>query len=394
MAAPVSTDDFVSLIERSGLIEGADWQDFLSEHGELPEVPEILADWMVRRGLVTRFQATHMLAGRHRGLMLGQYKLLDQIGKGGTGVVFLAEHRQLRRRAAIKVLPSDRSSKESVERFYREARAVAALDHPNIIRAHDVNQEGKIHFLVMEFVEGEILKDYVENHGPLPHRQAAGYIAQIAAGLQHAHERGLIHRDIKPANLLMDSSGTIKILDMGLVLFFNEQDDTLTQDLSKGAVLGTADYLSPEQALDCHEVDIRSDIYSLGATFYTFLSGRPPFHASKITQKLIDHQIKEPLPLHELNPDIPRQLSAVVAKMMAKKPECRFQTPSEVISALAPWMPAVQPAPSTIPAPPKMNASQKTSAGGRALVRKLTPIVLLGGVLAAAGLWIFLSAGR
>ena len=246
------------------------WDDFLNAHSDLPEDPEKLAGLMVQKGLITQFQARHMLAGRHRGLILGQYKLLDQIGKGGTGVVFLAKHLRLRRRAAIKVLPSDRSNKESVERFYREARAVAALDHPNIIRAHDVNHEGKSHYLVMEFVAGQSLKEYVEIHGALPPWEATGYILQVAAGLRHPHERGLIHRDIKPANLLLDETGTIKILDMGLVLFFQNEDDTLTQDLSKGAVLGTADYLSPEQALDCHEVDIRSDIYSLGATFLYF----------------------------------------------------------------------------------------------------------------------------
>lgn len=337
MPAPVSTNDFVGLIRRSGLVDVVAWENFVHDQDELPDQPEDLAALMVLRGLVTRFQAKHMLAGRHRALMLGKYKLVDQLGKGGTGVVFLGEHCQLKRRVAIKVLPSDRSSKESVERFYREARAVASLSHPNIIRGHDVNQDGKIHYMVMEFVDGLSLKELVEQRGALSTREAAGYIVQVASGLQHAHERGLIHRDIKPANLLLDKSGVVKILDMGLVLFFKEADDTLTQDLSKGAVLGTADYLSPEQALDCHDVDIRSDIYSLGATFYTLLTGRPPFHASKVTQKLIDHQIKEPPSLSDIRKDIPRELAELVGKMMAKKPEARFQTPSEIIEAVQPW---------------------------------------------------------
>ncbi len=339
---------------------------------------------MVQRGLISRFQAKHMLAGRHRGLILGQYKLIDQIGKGGSGVVFLAEHRQLRRRAAIKVLPTERSSKESVERFYREARAVASLDHPNIIRAHDINQEGKVHYLVMEYVEGVSLKDYVERTGPLPPREAANYIMQVAAGLQHAHERGLIHRDIKPANLLLDDNGTVKILDMGLVLFFQEENDTLTQDLSRGAVLGTADYLSPEQALDCHEVDIRADIYSLGATFYTLLNGQPPFHHSKVTQKLIDHQIKEPLPLHHLNPHISQRLSEIVAKMMGKKPETRYQTPHEVIEALAAWS-----ADSHSTGSPKgpVNGSADTRFSRRVLGAAL----ILGAALVGAGCYLFLG---
>jgi serine/threonine protein kinase len=301
-------------------------------------------------------------------------------------VVFLAEHRRLRRRAAIKVLPTERSSKESIERFYREARAVAALDHPNIIRAHDANHEGKCHYLVMEYVEGESLKDYVERRGALPPREASSYIVQVASGLQHAHERGLIHRDIKPANLLLDKTGTVKILDMGLVLFFQEEDDTLTQDLSRGAVLGTADYLSPEQALDCHEVDIRSDIYSLGVTFYTLLKGKPPFHDSRITQKLIDHQIKEPLPLHHLDPGIPRPLSDIVAKMMAKKPESRYQTPAEVIDALLPWSKAR-------PREAAPQAPEWPTAGRFPLKARLAAAVLMGAVLAGAGWWFLFGGG-
>jgi serine/threonine protein kinase len=382
MPAPVSTHDFVGLIRRSGLVAKDALDDFLLDHPTLPEKPVKLAEVMVRSGLITRFQAKHMLAGRHRGLILGQYKLIEQLGKGGTGIVFLAEHRQLRRRAAIKVLPHERSSPETVERFYREARAVASLDHPNIIRAHDVNHEGKVHYLVMEYVEGCSLKDYVDKHGPLCYREAAGYIVQIALGLQHAHERGLIHRDIKPANTLLDKSGTVKILDMGLALFFKEQDDTLTQDLSRGAVLGTADYLSPEQALDCHEVDIRSDIYSLGATFYTLLMGMPPFHDSKITQKLIDHQINEPPTLHEINRNIPRGLSNIVAKMMAKKPENRYQTPCEVIDALLPWA-------------RKDNAKAKTTASGpRSLARIWAATLLMTAAIAGAGIWFWLGGGH
>jgi serine/threonine protein kinase len=338
MTSPVSTRDFVGLIRRSGLVDIRTWYAFLKDYPQLPTAPEGLAALLVRCGLVTRFQAKHILAGRHRGLILGPYKLIDRIGKGGTGIVFLAEHRQLRRLAALKVMPNHDSNAESLERFYREARAVAALDHPNIIRAHDVNQYGNVHYLVMEYIDGRNLQEHVDRHGAIPPRKAAGYIRQIAAGLQHAHERGLIHRDIKPANLLLDNTGTIKILDMGLALFEREPNDKLTQDLSRGAVLGTADYLSPEQALDCHEVDIRADIYSLGATFYTLLNGNPPFHGSKITQKLIDHQFKQPCSLNELNPNIPLPLALIVAKMMAKKPEDRFQTPKELIDALTRWM--------------------------------------------------------
>jgi serine/threonine protein kinase len=350
MAVPVTTKTgLLDLIKQCGVIERERLAAFLEAHPFLDDDAAELAQVLVDEGLLTPFQSKHLLAGRKRGLVLGQYRVLEPIGKGGTALVYLARHRKMQRKVAIKVLPPHRAhDREALERFYREARAVAALDHPTIVKAHDVAREGGIHYLVMEYVEGQSLKDCLEKRGPMPVREAARYIIQTLAGLQHAHERGIIHRDIKPANLLLDKSGNIKILDMGLVKFFQEDDDTLTRDLSKGAVLGTADYLSPEQALACHDVDIRSDIYSLGATFYTLLAGQPPFHGSKLTQKLIDHQIKDPPPLHERRPDVPPELCALVRKMMAKKPEDRFQTPAAVQKALAPWLRDKPPAPPVV----------------------------------------------
>jgi len=340
MAVPVSTKaGLLDLIRHSAVLGAEEIERFLSKHPEAPDAPGPLAELMVRERVLTPFQAKHLLAGRKRGLVLGPYRLLEPIGKGGNAQVYLAEHRAMRRRVAIKVLPPHRSAdREALERFYREARAVAMLDHPAIVRAHDIACEAGIHYLVMEYIDGPSLKDFIEKNGPVPPAQAARYIHQTIDGLDHAHQHGLLHRDIKPANLMLDKKGNIKILDMGLVKFFEQIDDTLTRDLSKGAVLGTADYLSPEQALSCHDVDIRSDIYSLGATFYTLLNGQPPFHGSKLTQKLIDHQIKEPPPLHELRPEIPLELCALVRKMMAKKPQDRHQTPAEVRDALKPWL--------------------------------------------------------
>ncbi|MCI0640850.1 MAG: serine/threonine protein kinase [Gemmataceae bacterium] len=338
MASPVSASDFIGNVRKSGVVDTVTWDEYLRIHPALPNQPHLLADKLVREQLLTPFQAKHLLAGRHRGLVLGQYRLLDQIGKGGTGVVFLAEHRQLRRRVAIKVLPGEHTrDKETLQRFYREARAVAALDHPHIVQAYDVSNEGHIHYLVMEYVDGESLQTYVEKRGALPIREAAGYILQVARAMQHYHERGLVHRDIKPGNLLRDAQGSIKLTDLGIVRMFEDKEVGLTQQLSRGAVLGTADYLSPEQAVNCHTVDIRSDIYSLGTTFYTLLNGRPPFHDSKITQKLVDCQVREPVPLHQLSPEVPRALSSLVGRMVAKRPEDRPQTPAEVVEAITPW---------------------------------------------------------
>jgi WD40 repeat protein len=243
----------------------------------------------------------------------------------------------MRRRVALKVLPAEVVNEPGVlERFRREARAVAALDHPNIVRAFDFRQEGALHFLVMEYVEGASLQELVNRQGPLPIAQACAYIQQAALGLQHAHEAGLVHRDIKPANLLVDRAGVVKILDLGLARY-GPEGESLTKKFDEGAVRGTADYIAPEQALNLHNVDGRADVYSLGATLYALLAGQPPFHEGTVAQKLLWHQMLEPTSLRELRPQVPEELAEVVAGMMAKDPADRFQSPVEVIEALQPW---------------------------------------------------------
>jgi serine/threonine protein kinase len=224
-----------------------------------------------------------------------------------------------------------------VERFYREAQASAALNHPNIVRAHDIDNDGKKHYHVMENHDGTSLQDIVTKQGPLDITRAAHYIAQTAQGLQHAHELGWVHRDIKPGNILLDRSGTVKILDMGLARFFPEKTQSLTQKYDEHAILGTADYLAPEQAVSSHDVDIRADIYSLGGTLYFLLTGQPPFPEGTVTQKLIWQQMREPQSVRELRPDVPAALVTVVEKMMDKAPGKRYQAPEEVIQALEPW---------------------------------------------------------
>ena len=272
--------------------------------------------------------------------------MLERLGFGGTGTVYLCEHMMVRRKVAVKVLPATKADNPAaLGRFYREARAAGVLDHPNLVKCHDIDQDGDLHFLVMDFVDGSSLQTIITKFGPMPVAAATHCIKQAAQGLQHAHEGGLIHRDVKPANILLDRAGTIRVLDLGLARFFNDTEDMLTLKYDEKNVLGTADYVAPEQALNSHEVDIRADIYSLGATCYFLLAGQTPFPEGKAAQKLIWHQTKEPTPLHELRPEVPKELSFLVAKMMSKKPAGRFQTPAEVIAALEPWASGEPPVP-------------------------------------------------
>jgi serine/threonine protein kinase len=246
------------------------------------------------------------------------------------------------------VLPATKADNPAaLGRFYREARAAGVLDHPNLVKAHDIDQDGGLHFLVMDYVDGTNLQEIVARFGPMPPARAAHCVCQAAEGLQHAHERaGVIHRDIKPANILLDRTGTVRVLDLGLARFFHDDADLLTLKYDEKNVLGTADYVSPEQALNSHDVDIRADIYSLGATFYFLLTGQPPFPGGKAAQKLVWHQVRQPTPVRELRPDVPPGMAAVVTRMLAKKPDERYQTPAEVIVALAEWTGEPPPPPS------------------------------------------------
>ncbi len=338
MPAPASTPELLDLVRKSGIHPPDALSQSLSDFTGLPDDPAKSAAVLVKRGLLTSFQAKLLLTGRYRGFRVGPYVIRDQLGQGGMGAVYLAEHETLRRRVAIKVLSAaEMQNRVAVERFLREARAAAALDHPNIVRIFDVGQNGQMHYLVMEYVDGQTLDKLIEQGGPIACGRAVEYITQAAAGLQHAYEKGFVHRDVKPANLMLSKDGTIKILDMGLARSF-DPDDKLTEVLDQGAVVGTADYISPEQAMNCPDLDIRADIYSLGATFFTLVTGRPPFEGNT-TQKLLQHQMRTPPTLVSIDRTFPPGLSAVIERMLAKSPEDRFQTPAEVIAALTPWLP-------------------------------------------------------
>lgn len=332
---------FLDLVKRSELVEEDQLAKFLAnyreKYGELPERQEAVAEALIEAELLTEWQAEKLLAGKHRGFILGKYKLLGQLGKGGMSTVYLAEHIMMRARRAIKVLPRNRVEDATyLERFRIEARAAAKLDDPNIVRAYDIDQEGDTHFLVMEYVAGQDLHALVKEQGPLDFYAAADYIAQAARGLAHAHEMGLVHRDIKPANCLLDGNKVVKILDMGLARI-TDDEASLTLDNNEN-VLGTADYLAPEQALNSHAADARSDIYSLGCTLYFLLTGHPPFPEGTISQRLMKHQTEDPPSVLNDRPDVPPTLLHICEKMMAKSAEDRYPDASDVAERLTAWL--------------------------------------------------------
>jgi serine/threonine protein kinase len=341
MAAPQTTDELLQLIRKSGLIEEERLSAFLAAHqrdGLLASDPKSVVAGLIQDGVITSFQGEQFLLGKWKGFTLGKYRLLERIGVGGMGQVFLCEHTYMRRRVAIKVLPPTKAQDPvSLARFYREARVASALDHPNIVKTYDIDQDANLHFLVMEYVDGTSLLDLVKRFGPLNVLRASHYIRQACQGLQYAHQAGMIHRDIKPGNIMVDRQGTAKLLDMGLARFYRDEKDQLTLKYDDKNVLGTADYVAPEQTRDSRNIDIRADIYGMGATFYYILTGQPPFPEPSVAEKLIAHQTKKPRPIRELRPEVPVGLAKIIDKMMAKDPKERFQTPQEVVDALEVW---------------------------------------------------------
>jgi serine/threonine protein kinase len=290
-----------------------------------------------------------------------RYHIVGLIGRGGMGDVYRAEHRLMNRTVALKVINRELTrNAQAVGRFHREMQAAARLTHPNIVTAYDAEQAGDAHYLVMEYVDGTDLAKVVKEHGPLAVAQACDYIRQGALGLQHAHEQGMVHRDIKPHNLMVTPTGQVKILDFGLATLVrgagcearDADEESSPSPVSRiahrvppdlttaGTMMGTPDFISPEQAGDARSVDIRSDIYSLGCTLYYLLTGRPPFDEGSAADRVAAHLDRQPEPIENLRSDIPDELADVIRRMMAKEPAERYQSPTEVADALAPFVDA------------------------------------------------------
>jgi serine/threonine-protein kinase len=364
--AKVSTDKLIELVRKSGLVEldafEAALEAFRAQQSlqnspqsydpAQPDPPEDDAEplltWLIEHKLITRWHADKLAVGKYKGFFLGKHKLLGHLGSGGMSSVYLAEHRAMHHKRAIKVLPKSRLGNSSyLARFQLEAKAIAALNHPNIVRAFDIDQENDTHYIVMEYVDGADLQTMVkrrlEKYKDQPEKKfldiglVANYIAQAARGLQHAHDVGLIHRDVKPANLLVNSAGFVKILDLGLALFSDDRKASLTIDYND-KVLGTADYLAPEQALNSHTVDSRADIYGLGCTMYFLLTGHPPFPEGTIAQRIAKHQAAMPPDIRAERPEVPGELEGICFKMIQKDPKFRYANCTAVAEVLEQWL--------------------------------------------------------
>jgi serine/threonine protein kinase len=369
---PSSANTLLDYLSTSPLLSPAQLAELKQLRQHLPQ-PKALAQELVRRRWLTPFQATMILQGRGQELILGPYLLLEKLGQGGYGQVFKARHRKLNRLVALKALrPELLKDQETVQRFFREIEVASQLSHPHIVHAYEAGPIGDLLVLVMEHVEGKDLEELVRQFGPLQLAQACDFIRQAAVGLQYAHEKGLVHRDIKPSNLLVgapgragDSSasglswGKVKILDLGLARLQQPVRGSTTSHLtvmgSQTVMQGSPDYMSPEQAIDFHSADIRSDIYSLGCTFHYLLTGQPPFAGGSLAEKLMKHQQAQPA-LDELA-ELPAPVRTLLGKMLAKQPADRQQTPAEVEQALLPYCgigPAASPETDSAPTDPAL----------------------------------------
>ena len=336
----VTVDQFIERLVRSSLMSEEEVRAFLDglPEGQRPREGMALARALADAGKLTLYQAGMVYHGKTKTLIMGNYVLLDRLGQGGMGMVFQAQHQRMDRKVALKILPpSATKTPEMVSRFHREVKVAAQLDHPNIVTAYDADETYGVHYLVMQLVEGGDLASMVKQNGPLPIATAVDCIMQAARGLEYAHSKGVIHRDIKPSNMLMDEMGTVKLLDMGLARINTEAEGTEeTQDelTVTGRVMGTAEFMAPEQAHNTRDADERSDIYSLGCTLCYLLTGRPPYRGDSAISKIVAH-MNEPIPsLRKRRPGIPKRLDAVFAKMIAKSPDDRQQTMLEVVQDL------------------------------------------------------------
>jgi len=344
-ASAAARHSFRDVVLASGLVRPADFDAVAAQVREASgaaaphnaafraEERRAVAELLVSGGLLTAFQAQELLAGRSR-FRLGQYTVLDKVGRGGMGHVFKAEHSMMGRQVAVKVLPRSKATPESEAAFQREMRILGRLDHPNLVRAFDAGYDAMVYYLVTELVAGLDLKRQVHRHGPLDEVTAASVFSQAARGLAHAHDLGVVHRDVKPGNIIVMDDGQAKVLDMGLAGSMLDEESVLP-----GRVVGTMDYIAPEQTLTPDAVGPAADVYGLGCTLYFALSGEVPFPGGTAKEKIKRHRSEAPRPLRALAPHVSEAMCRVVEAMMEKLPEKRVSQARDVVQLLARWVP-------------------------------------------------------
>lgn len=342
-----STSALLKVLEKSSLLTTEEFESVKQEALDSPEqfnTPEKLAKHWIQTNLLTKWQVMQLFSGK-AAFFLGKYKLLNLLGVGGMGRVFLAEHTIMHRKVALKVISKEFSNNpDALKQFQAEARAIATLNHINIVQAYNFESEGDRFYIVMEYVDGQSLEKRVHKEGPLPINDVVSYLRQSAKALRHAHQRNMVHCDIKPDNLLLNQDGQIKILDMGIAKLNDPKKKSQAQETAptsdsqakkdESHILGTVDYLAPEMASGEAEADPRVDIYSLGCTMFFLLTGQVPYPETTLIERILAHQEKPPRDPRELRPDTPKELAYIILKMEEKKPEDRYQSMDEVLAAL------------------------------------------------------------
>ena len=334
-----TVEDFLKTVLKSGLLDRAQLRDALRDvpKGQR-EDPQALAEHLVRKGKLSRFQAKKILRGAGKGLLLGHYQVLSPIGRGGMSTVYLARDERSGELVALKLLPPSRWRNEErlLARFQREMELSRRVAHPHVAWTYESDICQRVYYIAMEYIPGKNLSRVVSEGGPLAVPRAARLMAEVASALEHAHNQGLIHRDLKPSNIMVTPNDHAKVLDLGLALIQGEQAD-LQVIGGQGYIVGTMDYIAPEQTTDAAGVDRRSDIYSLGCTLYFALTGQPPFPGGTGRDKIRRHRREEPVPLAELAPSVPAGLARFIGQMMAKDPDARPPSAAAVEEELRSW---------------------------------------------------------
>ncbi|MHC5538397.1 serine/threonine protein kinase [Singulisphaera rosea] len=350
--------DLLPVIRASGVLTDRQFEDLKSKvlNGTYPNDPQALAERLVREKVLTEYQTKRFLNNKSNGMVVGRYAILDRLGSGSMGRVYKAHHLMMDRVVALKIIAPEISTNDRVvARFQREMKLVGRLDHPNVVRAYDADQINKILYIVMEFVAGESLSQKFRK-GAIPPLDMINYAAQAALGLAHAHAQGIVHRDIKPSNLLLTDDSKLKVLDLGLGVLM-EADEQTSFATADGIAVGTIDYMSPEQACG-RDVDGRSDLYSLGCSMYHMMSGKLPFPGDNPIERLGKRINGRPIPISEVMPGLPPSLVQIIDKLLAHKPHERFQNAAEASEALLSLTRPRAKKPSPAPVPPPKPANE------------------------------------